>query len=421
MITRSRGKISKDEKSLDEILKENRKKNSAENKKKRIQKKMDELNKLANKIKEKNEQTETERKKKEQKEREEKEQKEREKERKEKEAKREKVRQEKEAREEKERQEKEAKKEKERQEKEAKKEKERQEKEAREEKERQEKEAKKEKERQEKEAREEKERKKKEQKEREEKELEKEVERRFRIEKERMQKIRDEEKKQKEIIEEQKKKNKELEEKRKQIYHKFYNWPSQANSSEFQKHFETWIEKKRQVGINFEDYDCPKNHIFRDFPHQLILDCITPERFDRGVLLNYMTGSGKTDSMIKILNNCFADPRPKLFFGENLNQIDNFIKSLIENGFKREKPNKKNKNKYFLFLKAYFLKHETKSKNLTNLMKMDPKQALIRLIKEQEDAPVLTTQDYEIIRNVLEFKKEIREGIKKKIFWIPKM
>ena len=361
MITRSRGKISKDEKSLDEILKENRKKNSAENKKKRIQKKMDELNKLANKIKEKNEQTETERKKKEQKEREEKEQKEREKERKEKEAKREKVRQEKEAREEKER-------------------------------------------------------KKKEQKEREEKELEKEVERRFRIEKERMQKIRDEEKKQKEIIEEQKKKNKELEEKRKQIYHKFYNWPSQANSSEFQKHFETWIEKKRQVGINFEDYDCPKNHIFRDFPHQLILDCITPERFDRGVLLNYMTGSGKTDSMIKILNNCFADPRPKLFFGENLNQIDNFIKSLIENGFKREKPNKKNKNKYFLFLKAYFLKHETKSKNLTNLMKMDPKQALIRLIKEQEDAPVLTTQDYEIIRNVLEFKKEIREGIKKKFF-----
>ena len=116
---------------------------------------------------------------------------------------------------------------------------------------------------------------------------------------------------------------------------------------QFKSRFKKWYINSVRKGLNFSTYTCKKNEFneVEAFPHQNLLECITPNRFDIGVLLNYMTGSGKTRSLVKILNSCFYDKRAKLFLCPSQQEIKNFIFEILIQGFNYENGKKKKKQK----------------------------------------------------------------------------
>ena len=184
------------------------------------------------------------------------------------------------------------------------------------------------------------------------------------------------------------------------------NWPSQ-NTEEFKDRFIEWAVKEYSKGKNFFNYICDKKSP-KDFPHQEILECITPKKFDKGVLLHYMTGSGKTKSMIKILNECFADPRPKIFFGSKDNQIDNFLIELLVDGWVRQQKKSKDTNKYYMFLYHYFNKKNNKNDLQNNFF--------IKNNTTKQEIEELKAKDLNTIKDTLEFNRKdlkIYKGQKK--------
>jgi hypothetical protein len=190
------------------------------------------------------------------------------------------------------------------------------------------------------------------------------------------------------------KKNEEEEKLKEEIRKKSKQWKSQ-DDVDWSESLKVWFKKKVQLNRNLNTYLC-NNTLF---PHQEILKCITPGRFDKGALLDYMTGAGKTKSFVIILSKFFKDPRPKAFFGKKQNEVNNFLKELLEEGFSQEKSIYK--KQYHLYLKYYL---EKNNKNTW----VDVQEAKKILEFNQKDSKEIDGYVSEVISLAEDIDKELK-------------